>query len=280
MSAGASASSSSSSASASTAVAASQPGDHTVANGPISITAPLTPTFKRGTITTIADWCGFPQPDVYTEANVGFTWSAKSSAGPIVGYDIYVESYSGPWYEKTVTVPGINAWIVDYYGDCGGGAALAYGWTIVARDNHGNRVQAEVDYRLNVVRYDNTGPNRDRPLGTWIFTGKWGVSTCACADGGRQTYTTAKNATASYTFTATVGQHFAVMMAQGPGRGSFKIYQDGVLKATVNTHVAVNTNRVITWASGALKAGGHVFKIVNLATAGHARIDINAAMTD
>jgi hypothetical protein len=66
----------------------------------------------------------------------------------------------------------------------------------------------------------------------------------------------------------------------GPGRGSFKIYQDGVLEATVNTHVGVSTHRVITWACSALKAGGHVFTVVNLATTGHARIDINSAMTD
>ena len=270
-----------SAASAATTVAASQPGDHTVTNGPISITVPASASFQVGTVTTMVSWCGLAQPYVWTTANVGLAWSARSTAGPIVGYDLYELYGEGPSPWQSTSVPVLNDWISNYDASCGGGDGL-YGWYIVARDSLGNTVQAEVDSPLDVTRYDNTNANAidGVQLGTWTYTGKWAVSNCACADGYRQTYTTAKSATASYTFTATLGQHFALMMAEGPGRGSFKIYQDGVLKATVSTHVGVNTNRVITWASTALTAGSHVFKVVNLATTGHARIDINAAMTD
>jgi hypothetical protein len=92
--------------------------------------------------------------------------------------------------------------------------------------------------------------------------------------------TSAKNASASYSMTATLGLHFGLMMAEGSGRGSFRIYQDGVLKATVSTHTTGNVNRVLVWTSAGLTAGHHVFTVVNLATAGHPRIDDNAALTD
>jgi hypothetical protein len=39
-------------------------------------------------------------------------------------------------------------------------------------------------------------------------------------------------------------------------------------------------NRVLTWTTTGLTAGHHVFKVVNPATAGHPRIDVNAALSD
>jgi len=264
---------------ASASVTAAQPGDHTVTNGPISITVPIGATLQRGTVTNLEDYCGLGPPAVWTGATGTVAWSAHSTAGTIVDYDIYQNtSENGPTYWYTATVPMLTDLVGNYDGSCGGGGDN-YGWTIVARDSSGNTVTASVNGYLNVDRYNNYNVNFS-PRGTWSYTGSWAVSTCLCADGGAQTYTSTKGASASYTMTATVGMHFALMMAEGPGRGSFKIYQDGVLKGTVNTHASTNLNRMLVWTSTGLTAGPHVFKVVNLASSGHARIDVNAALSD
>ncbi len=261
------------------AMSASHPGQHTVTNGPISITVPAGPTFLRGSITGIDDTCTSGPVLDYTYASATLGWTAKSAAGPIVSYDIYNNTgEEGPVLVESITVPILTGGVGNNDGGCGGGSTSDAGVVIVAHDNAGNSVTVNVFYSLRVVRWNNTGI-WGVPDSGWTYTGTWAVSNCLCADGGSQTFTTAKNATASFTATAAVaGTRFALMMAEGPGRGSFKIYQDGALKGTVNTHTTSNANRVLTWTSGALTAGNHVFKVVNLASAGHPRIDVNAAL--
>ena len=265
--------------SASAATVSAQPGDHTVTNGPISITVPVSATVQRGSTATLDDFCGLGPPVVWTVATATVAWSAHTSTGTIMNYDIYQNtSETGPQLWKTVTVPKLTDLISNYDGSCGGGSAND-GWTIVARDTSGHTVSATVHGYLSVDRWNNYNVDF-LPVGTWTYSGQWATSTCLCADGGTQTYATTVNASATYTMHATLGRHFALMMAKGPTRGSFALYQDGALKATISTYTTANTNRVIVWTSRALTAGTHVFKIVNLATAGHSRIDVNAALTD
>jgi hypothetical protein len=68
-------------------------------------------------------------------------------------------------------------------------------------------------------------------------------------------------------------------MAKAPDRGSAKIYVDGKVDATVDTHAAVAQNRIIVWQH-ALGKGAHTVKLVNLATKGHPRIDLDAVHTN
>jgi hypothetical protein len=261
------------------AVSASQPGQHTVTNGPISITVPAGPTFQRDSITGIDDTCTNGPAWDYTDASATLRWSAKSAAGPIVGYDIYDNTgEEGPVLVETISIPILTGGVGNNDGGCGGGAQSDAGVVIVAHDNAGNTVSVNVFYSLKVVRWNNTG-TYGQPASGWTYSGAWAVSNCLCADGGSQTYTTTKNATATFTATGAVaGTRLALMMAEGPGRGSFKVYQDGVLTGTINTHTTSNANRVLTWTSAALTAGNHVFKVVNLASAGHPRLDVNAAL--
>jgi hypothetical protein len=255
-----------------------QVGDRTVANGVISITVPAYPTFLVGSVTSIVDFCGQGFP-IYSEAEIRLAWKASSSAAPIADYTVTPLWAEGPGNPYATISPVVLAWPGNYDGSCGGGGDL-YGWQITAIDTLGNAVTTEVDSWPNFTRFDNTtaaGPTE----GTWSYSGTWAVSNCLCADGGRQTYSKQKNASASFAFNDLVlGRHVALVMAEGPGRGSAQVYLDGVLKATINTHASINTNRVITWDSGALTVGNHIVKIVNLATRGHPRIDVNAALTE
>jgi hypothetical protein len=113
-------------------------------------------------------------------------------------------------------------------------------------------------------------------LPSWVSDGSlrcpgWSGPGAVHRIGARRTATYTGNAVAA-------GTRVALMMAEGPGRGSFAVHQDGLLKGTISTRTSANANRVLTWTSGALSAGRHTFKIVNLASAGHPRIDVNAAL--
>jgi hypothetical protein len=74
------------------------------------------------------------------------------------------------------------------------------------------------------------------------------------------------------------GQHVAVVMAEGPGRGSADVSVDGTVVGTVDTRAAVNDNRLVVF-DWKMTAGVHSVTVANSATPGHPRIDIDAFMT-
>jgi hypothetical protein len=269
--------------SASTGVGAKftpQPGDVTYVSGPMTLTVPAYPTFVAATTTNIVNFCP-PGPPLFSQAEVTVAWKASSTAAPIANYSVTPLTWLGvpetPYATKATSLKG---WVGNYTGLTCGGNGDVIGWQITAVDTKGNTVSAEVQSFPEFTRFDDSSVVSVFPLGTWSYSGTWAVSNCLCADGGRQTYSKQKNASASFAFSDLfLGRHISLVMAEGPGRGSAAVYLDGVLKATINTHATINTNRVITWDSGALTVGNHTVKIVNLATSGHPRIDINAAIT-
>ena len=66
-----------------------------------------------------------------------------------------------------------------------------------------------------------------------------------------------------------------LVMAKGPGRGMAAVRVDGRQVAVVDTYAPVNTNSQLVW-SGRLGNGHHELRVVNLATPGHPRIDVDA----
>ncbi|HSS68137.1 MAG TPA: hypothetical protein VLK34_06260, partial [Nocardioidaceae bacterium] len=67
-----------------------------------------------------------------------------------------------------------------------------------------------------------------------------------------------------------------LVMAKAPDRGKAAIFVDGVRVATVDTHAASKVNRTVVWRQTMAGNTGHTVKVVNLATAGRTRIDIDA----
>ncbi len=106
---------------------------------------------------------------------------------------------------------------------------------------------------------------------------QWARTSCACAIGDTMLRTSTKNASLS---TVVNGQgrkeHVALVMAKGPDRGKAAIYFDGKLATTVDTYAKANTNRVVMWDRELTGTGNHTVKVVNLATSGRPRIDIDA----
>jgi hypothetical protein len=125
------------------------------------------------------------------------------------------------------------------------------------------------------------GDNTDSAM-VYSAGGGWKTAKCTCFLGGSSTYTSAKNATISFVTAKPLdatGVRLALLMPTGPGRGSAALYVDGVKKATINTyHAGLNVNGKITYQLLIPGKAVHLVKIVNLATAGHPRIDLDATI--
>lgn len=134
--------------------------------------------------------------------------------------------------------------------------------------------------RLLVVQDDGSqdGPGTRPSVVGPTYAGAWSPSAFTGWSGGTTRKTTAPGAAA----TLTVGKDgyddlytVAVVMPKGPDRGQAAVYVDGVRKATVNTYSATRIHRKVVWRL-ALTLGTHQVRVVNLATAGHPRIDVDA----
>ena len=106
------------------------------------------------------------------------------------------------------------------------------------------------------------------------YTGTWGNSSSASFSGGTAKYATAAGASA--TFTATSVRALGFVTTKATTRGSFKVYVDGVLKATVSAFSSTTKFRQDVYQFSWSTAGTHKIKIVVSGTSGHPRVDVDA----
>jgi hypothetical protein len=113
------------------------------------------------------------------------------------------------------------------------------------------------------------------------FSKGWAIGKCTCWLGGTAHYTSTKNASVTFHTPKPVdasGVRLALLMPKGPNRGTAALYIDGVYKAALNTYSATKVNGKITYQLLLTGTATHTVKIVNLATAGHPRIDVDATI--
>ena len=106
-------------------------------------------------------------------------------------------------------------------------------------------------------------------------TGTWHTSSSGNYSGGSTWYASAAGATASYKTTGV--RSIAFVTTKASSRGSFKVYIDGHLKATISAHGSTAYRQVLyqySWSS----PGTHTIKIVLKGTAGHPRVDFDAVL--
>jgi len=116
----------------------------------------------------------------------------------------------------------------------------------------------------------------ERDYGPTVPAG-WARTSCVCAIGDSMLRTSTKNAALSTVVNGRgLNDHVALIMAKGPGRGKAAIYFDGTLAKTVDTYAQANSNRVVVWEKQLAGTGNHTVRVVNQATSGRARIDIDA----
>jgi hypothetical protein len=203
----------------------------------------------------------------YFIADLLLIWSATDPSG-ICGYDV---EELGDGDQQVLVFDSLQTSAVvqgdDYDASYGGGSLVTQGWEVRARDCAGNTAVVEVPQRLRVRQEDAFTYRR-------AYTGGWATSMCQCWMATQTRYTRAKGASAAVTLTAEPGQHVGVVMPKGPDRGKAAVYVDGRRRATVDTFSRTRAHRQIVWEAR-LTRGSHTIKVVNLATSGHPRIDID-----
>jgi hypothetical protein len=160
-----------------------------------------------------------------------------------------------------------------YDGACGGGWEPDE-WFVTARDFRG-ATSTSPTLAGELVVWDDTGLYPGRESLSTTRTGTWSTSRCSCAVFGSTSYSTARNASITYTVNIEQpGRTFAIVAPKSSNRGVMNISVDGGTAQAVNTHAAATTNRVIVWQRF-LNAGTHTVKITNAGTTGHSRIDVD-----
>ena len=110
------------------------------------------------------------------------------------------------------------------------------------------------------------------------YAGSWHAASTSAASGGTERYTSSAGASA----TVTVGnvRAFAIVGPRSSHRGSFRVYVDGALVATVSERSAGSTtsHRRVLYARS-VTSGPGVTHTISLVAVGNGRIDLDAFLT-
>ncbi len=219
-------------------------------------------------------------PDIYTDIPYRVSWTARDPSG-IRGYNIWELSRGGPpavLYDWWSNYGGphdtaFRATATDNHGDCGGGSQVKAGWAVTAYDMAGNARYEEAQVSPYVVQEDGTTASFMIGAPTIARSHGWEPALCTCVSGGRLIHTSTKGATV--TITIEDMSRIALIMTKAPQRGEVRISVDGVAVATVDSQAGETRRRVVVW-SRSLGPGEHVVEVVNRATPGRARVDVDA----
>ncbi|MEQ6902507.1 hypothetical protein [Nocardioides sp. YIM 152588] len=242
--------------------------------------------------------------DRYTTVRQRLRWTVTDDSGSLCAFDLYRAANEGyspgdvdelDYYRHLLSTPSQRPtpWpgeyvdtIDDYDGALGSGGDAPRAWVMTAEDCSGNTSRFDIVMfrELSVLQEDNTYATDYQGWGTTdpgslSYTGTWRKVSCACASGAAMRRTRARGASVTFTRTYERDDHVALVMAKGPRRGAADVYVDGVKRATVRTHAAKVRNRVVVFDRW-MPAGTHTVRVVNRATRGHPRIDLDAVLTN
>lgn len=204
-------------------------------------------------------------------------WRASDPSG-ICGYSrrkVYAGTPPDPWTPWN-RHRSVSTTTTDYDDQQGGGSFKFEGYDVRARDCAGNIARGFVAF-LPIV-YQENGASYGYGTLPHSYSGTWRISTCACWSGGTTRYTTSHDARASFRFSdPRAGHPIALVMEQAPDRGQARILVDGSVRTTIDTYSATKRHRSVVWV-GYVGSGTHVLTVVNVATPGRARIDVDAVL--
>jgi len=207
-----------------------------------------------------------PVSRLHTPATLGSTtspvrtsWSATDASG-IAAYKLERKVNGGAWIVQTP--PGSTTTSISQSLSFGS----TYRYVVKATDRAGNTSGWVYGayFKPLLTEQSNSAVSH---------TGTWTTASNRYASGGSLAYSTAPGASATFTFT---GSSVGWVAYRGPNRGSAAVYLDGAYSATVNLHSAYYYAKQIVYAANWGGNGTHTIKIVNLASPGHPRIDVDA----
>jgi hypothetical protein len=169
---------------------------------------------------------------------------------------------SGATYELWLNEDDSGWYVWNYVNNESSQIYLPIGYTWAFGVDCGGAVQYGPDFTL--FGYQE---NSARYAGSWstlCFTGAWG----GCAD-----RTTARGASATFSF---YGRGIAWVSDEDSTHGSADVYIDGKLVKVVNTQDRNGkANQMVVFIHGWSHDGSHTIRIVNLATSGHPRVNVD-----
>ncbi|MEU6041551.1 N-acetylmuramoyl-L-alanine amidase [Actinomadura sp. NPDC047616] len=127
-------------------------------------------------------------------------------------------------------------------------------WSLTAADAAGNTRVSAVTRTGSLIH--ESGSRR---------TGTWKATSGSSYVGGRAYYSTARNASAAYTFT---GRSVGLIVRRSTNYGAFYVYVDGVKTAYVDTRYSKSYYRQVVWTKTWSTSAKHTIKIVVAGTSG------------
>ena len=185
-------------------------------------------------------------------------WIGTDPYASIASYQAQEQISGGPWKNVKLTGPTATSLTLNLT------PGKTYNFQVRATDSlgHTSPWAPGVAFTLNASQEVSAS-----------YSANWVSQSLAGSWGGTVDYTTKLNASASFTYT---GRNLAWVGTKGPEYGSAKVYVDGTYWKTIDCHAGSTLKRqiLLRYFTG-LTNSTHTVKIVNLATAGHPRIDID-----
>jgi alpha-tubulin suppressor-like RCC1 family protein len=226
-------------------------GDGTVVDSsvPVDVFGPTISDINNSVGTTITSAGRVP---------VTTTWIGADPSATITSYQAQEQIAKGAWRTVALTSATATSLTLKLI------PAKRYNVRIRATDSLGNKSVWSPGVPLHL----DGSQDASSYAGTWVtqaLDGAWG---------GTVSSSTELNASASFGFR---GRYVAWVGTKGPGYGSAAVYVDGVYWTTINCHGGSSVKRrvLFRYATALPTNYGHTIQIVNLATAGHPRIDID-----
>lgn len=230
------------------------------------------------------DCTDHPPGDVWVFARQTFDWTGSDNSGSL-RYSVTENSKGNG--DSTVLEHGADTshtrWTTNANQECGGGSWMPASWDVTEVDPAGNQTTRKVRGGLFRLTQDS-GASDDSGYAVPVrvsYQGAWSTSRCSCWSNGTTRRSTTAGAAAVLKVTVPAGDtsHLGLVMASGPGRGSAGVLVDGRRRTTVSTWSSAKTFRTIAWQTE-LGPGQHTVRVVNAATSGHPRIDLDAVLTN
>ena len=187
-------------------------------------------------------------------------WSARDPGGAgIAGFDIRRSQDGDTFTDLAIGVPAASLAISLAPGH-------AYRFAVRARDRAGNvgAWSAGQTVRASLLQ---------EGAASVLYTGPWRTGENSQYSAWYERSATSAGAAAKLSFT---GRGIAWVTTRGPDRGAVRVYLDGDLVATIDTHAPALGFRYVAWSRIWASGGTHTLRLVVVGSAGHPRVDIDA----
>lgn len=240
---------------------------YTITDGVSSKTGLAYVTYRRPTPNPVSDT---PQVGFVTNAVIGATvplkvsWCGVSPSGSTVkSYRLEQGTNGGLTFPSVVTAATTAA-----SSTRSATPNTSYAWRVSTTDslNRTGAPASSLTSRVTLFQESSTAIK---------YSTGWANASSSKYSGGRERYTSKKNATA--TLTVTNARAVAIVASRGAGRGSFHVYVDGVrvTSAAISQRTSKATWRQVLYVRG-LTSGAGVTHKVQVRAVGNGRVDLDA----